>query len=186
MVSKNKNLSLDSGRAVHGQGRHGENRPGHLAVFAQRNGASVSRSARGRIDLRNPQLFHEKIEWLKYFAYNGSPFIAKCYDKLAAREYAEPLGLGHIPVPLLGSWNRMKDTDWNIPGNCVYKMTNGCGNHVFHLGGKAADIRKDEKTLRRSRGRRTVFWLYGVKYACARKNRYICEIHIQGHRELSD
>lgn len=131
-----------------------------------------------RIDIKKPQLLNEKIEWLKYFKYNDSPLVAMCYDKLAVREYVRAKGLEHILIPLLGAWEKIRDIDWDIPGNCVYKTTNGWSNHVFHFAGEVHDVRDDVRTLKRANRRRKLFWLYGGKFSCVRKNRFICEQYI--------
>lgn len=61
------------------------------------------------LDLENPQLFNEKLNWLKL--YDRRPKYTTMVDKYAAKEYvSKKIGETHI-IPTLGVWKRFKDID---------------------------------------------------------------------------
>lgn len=79
-----------------------------------------------RLDLRNPQTFTEKIQWLKL--YNRKPEYTKMVDKYAVKEYvAKKIGEEYI-IPTLGVWDKPEDIDWaSLPNKFVLKTTHGGG-----------------------------------------------------------
>lgn len=79
-----------------------------------------------RLDLKNPQTFTEKIQWLKL--YNRKPEYTKMVDKYAVKEYvANIIGEEYI-IPTLGVWDKPEDIDWgSLPNQFVLKTTHGGG-----------------------------------------------------------
>ena len=79
-----------------------------------------------RLDLKNPQTFTEKLQWLKL--YNRKPEYTKMVDKYAVKEYvAKKIGEEYI-IPTLGVWDRPEDIDWaSLPNQFVLKTTHGGG-----------------------------------------------------------
>ena len=50
----------------------------------------VYRRARGeRLDLKNPKLYDEKLQYLKLFEYSKNDLVSMCADKYAVREYVK-------------------------------------------------------------------------------------------------
>lgn len=80
-----------------------------------------------KLDLKNPQTFTEKLQWLKL--YNRRPEYTTMVDKYAVKEYvAEKIGDEYI-IPTLGVWNRVEDIDWDaLPNQFVLKTTHGGGS----------------------------------------------------------
>lgn len=80
-----------------------------------------------RLNLRNPQTFSEKLQWLKL--YNRKPEYTQMVDKYAVKEYvANIIGSKYI-IPTLGVWDRPEDIDWDsLPNQYVLKTTHGGGN----------------------------------------------------------
>ena len=80
-----------------------------------------------RLDLKNPQSFSEKLQWLKL--YNRRPEYTKMVDKLKVKEYvAERIGKEYV-IPTLGVWDRPEDIDWDVlPNRFVLKTTHGGGS----------------------------------------------------------
>lgn len=80
-----------------------------------------------RLNLKSPQTFSEKIQWLKL--YNRRPEYTKMVDKFAVKEYvAKIIGEKYV-IPTLGVWDRPEDIEWNkLPNKFVLKTTHGGGN----------------------------------------------------------
>ncbi|MGI5877571.1 MAG: ATP-grasp fold amidoligase family protein [Christensenellales bacterium] len=130
-----------------------------------------------KINLDNPRYFNEKLLWLKYYVYNQSPLIAKCYDKFLVREYVKKCGCGHILNELYGVWDSINDVEWDkTPEECVIKVTNGCAYHVFKRKGQKVDIDYCRKTLREPAKKRAIIYrASGDLYALKCPQRVICE-----------
>ena len=85
-----------------------------------------------RIDLRNPQTFNEKIQWLKIHDYPNNPLVIQGADKYVVRKYIESKGLGNILVPLIGAWKRADAIDWDmLPEKFVLKCNHGCAYNIL-------------------------------------------------------
>lgn len=92
-----------------------------------------------RLNLRNPQSYNEKLQWLKL--YNHRPEYTKMVDKYEVKDFvSKRIGEEYI-IPTLGVWNSIKEIDWNIlPNQFVIKTTHGGG-------GVGIVICKDKKTF---------------------------------------
>ena len=95
-----------------------------------------------RLDLKNPQTFTEKLQWLKL--YNRKPEYTKMVDKYAVKEYvANIIGEEYI-IPTLGVWDKPEDIDWDsLPNQFVLKTTHGGG-------GGGVVICKDKATFNKT------------------------------------
>lgn len=60
-----------------------------------------------KIDLKNPQRYSEKLQWLKLFYRNDN--MPVCSDKYLVREYIEKKGYGHLLNNLLAVYDNGKD-----------------------------------------------------------------------------
>lgn len=99
-----------------------------------------------QLDLKNPQTFTEKLQWLKL--YNRKPEYTKMVDKFAVKEYvADRIGAEYI-IPTLGVWDRPEDIDWDsLPNQFVLKTTHGGG-------GGGVVICKDKATFDKTTAKR--------------------------------
>lgn len=72
------------------------------------------------LNLKNPRTFNEKLQWLKL--YNHNPLYTKLVDKIEVRSYIDNiLGPGHT-FPLLGTWDKPEDIDFDsLPNEFVLK-----------------------------------------------------------------
>ena len=79
-----------------------------------------------RLDLKNPQTFNEKLQWLKL--YNRKPEYTTMVDKYAVKQYvANIIGEEYI-IPTLGVWDKPEDIDSDsLPNQFVLKT-----NHDSH------------------------------------------------------
>jgi len=91
-----------------------------------------------KLHLKEPVTFNEKLQWLKLN--DRRDLYRICADKLQVRDYvAEKLGAEYL-IPLLGSWEKAADIDFEkLPDRFVLKC-----NHNSGLG---MCICKDKETL---------------------------------------
>ncbi|MCI6878029.1 MAG: glycosyl transferase [Solobacterium sp.] len=84
-----------------------------------------------KVDLKNPQTFNEKIQWLKLHDYPTNQLVIDGADKYKVRAYVEEKGLGNILVPLIGHWDKPEDIDWDkLPEKFVLKCNHGCAYNI--------------------------------------------------------
>ena len=78
------------------------------------------------LDLKNPQTFNEKLQWLKL--YNRVPVMTELVDKLAVKKYvADKIGEQYV-IPTLGEWDNVSSIDYDsLPNRFVLKTTHGGG-----------------------------------------------------------
>ncbi len=78
------------------------------------------------LDLKNPQTFNEKLQWLKL--YDRRPEYTDMVDKLAAKKYvADIIGEEHI-IPTIAVYNNPDEIDFDaLPDQFVLKCTHSSG-----------------------------------------------------------
>lgn len=80
-----------------------------------------------RLNLRNPQTYQEKLQWLKLHDHN--PIYTKMVDKLLVKDYVASVIGNEYVVPLIGVWDKPEEIDWNsLPKRFVLKTNHGGGN----------------------------------------------------------
>ena len=81
------------------------------------------------LDLKHPQSFSEKIQYLKLF--DSTPLKTQLADKYLVRDWvAERIGEDHL-VPLLGAWESFDDIDFDsLPDKFVLKLNHGSGMNI--------------------------------------------------------
>lgn len=87
----------------------------------------VYRAKMGKpLNLENPQLFNEKLQWLKL--YDRNPLYTQLVDKYRVREYiAEKIGEEYL-IPLLGVWDDPDEIDFDaLPDQFVLKCNHNSG-----------------------------------------------------------
>lgn len=91
-----------------------------------------------KLNLKNPQTFNEKINWLKLHV-NITPQCTMMVDKYGVRDFIkEKIGEEYL-IPLLGVWNTFDEIDFEkLPNEFVLKTTHDSGGIV---------ICKDKKKL---------------------------------------
>ena len=79
-----------------------------------------------KLDLKNPQTFNEKLQWLKL--YDRKPEYTVMVDKYAAKQYvADIIGEEHI-IPTLGLYDSPDEIDFDkLPDQFVLKCTHSSG-----------------------------------------------------------
>lgn len=122
------------------------------------------RGATGKkLNLENPKLFNEKIQWLKLN--NHNPDYVQMVDKHLAKKYvADKIGAEHV-IPEYGVWDSFDDIDFSkLPDRFVLKCNHDCGGYVIVEDKNAMDIpaakAKLEKCLSRNYYWVNREWLY--------------------------
>ncbi len=83
-----------------------------------------------RLNLKNPQTFNEKLQWLKLFG--NQDIMLQCADKYRVREYVAGKGCPEILNTLYGVFDRVEDIDFDtLPNAFVLKTTDGCGTNMI-------------------------------------------------------
>jgi len=83
-----------------------------------------------RLNLNNPKLFTEKLQWLKL--YNRNPEHTKMVDKYEVRTFiTEKYGAEYL-IPLLGVWDNFEEINFSaLPDQFILKCTNDSGTFVI-------------------------------------------------------
>ena len=83
-----------------------------------------------KLNLKNPILFTEKLQWLKLN--DRKDIYTTMVDKFAMKKFvADRVGEEYV-VPLLGSWNKFEDIDFDVlPQQFVLKCTHDSGSIIF-------------------------------------------------------
>lgn len=77
----------------------------------------------------NPKTYCEKLTWLK--VYHRRPQYTIMVDKVKVKEYVSSIIGKKYVVPLLGSWKRTDDIDWDrLPQQFVLKCNHDSGSIV--------------------------------------------------------
>ncbi len=99
-----------------------------------------------KLNLRNPQTFNEKLQWLKL--YDRNPEYTKMVDKYEVREYIKgKIGEEYL-IPLIGVYDKFDDIDFDeLPNQFVIKCNHDSGGLV---------ICKDKNKLNISRARKKI------------------------------
>ena len=130
------------------------------------------------LNLKNPQSFNEKLQWLKLYDYPKNPLAIQCTDKFGVRRYVEELGLEEHLNTLIGVWDSADEIDWNaLPEQFAMKCTHGCEFNILCKSKSTLDTETAKKQLND--------WLkikYGYYYAELHYNgiqpRIICERYL--------
>lgn len=97
-------------------------------------------------NLKNPQTFNEKLNWLKL--HDRNPLYTTLVDKYAVKQYvAERIGAEHV-IPTLGVWERTEDIDFEkLPEKFVLKCTHDSHSVFICRDKKQFDIKNVLKKL---------------------------------------
>lgn len=85
-------------------------------------------SLKKRLNLKNPQTYNEKIQWMKL--YDRNPLYTKLVDKEKVKEYVESLKICNLNIiPTIAVWEKADDIDFSIlPDEFVLKCTHDSGS----------------------------------------------------------
>jgi len=110
-----------------------------------------------KLDIKNPQTFSEKLQWLKL--YNRIPEYSIMVDKYAVKQYvADKIGETYV-IPTLGVWENFDDVDFgSLPNQFVMKCTHDSGGLVICKDKEALDIDKAREKINKSL-KRNFYWI---------------------------
>ena len=114
-----------------------------------------------RLNLRNPQTFNEKLQWLKLN--NRNKRYTLLVDKYEAKKIVGSLiGIEHI-IPTYRVWNCEDDIDIDLlPNSFVLKTTHDSHSIIICKNKNEFDISKAKEKLRFSLKRN--YYLYGREW----------------------
>lgn len=101
------------------------------------------------LDLKNPETFNEKIQWLKI--YDRKPVYVKMVDKIEAKKYVATLIGEQYIIPTIGVWESPDEIDFNVlPDKFVLKCNHNSGRGMYICRDKSIlDKKKVKKELRK-------------------------------------
>ena len=109
-----------------------------------------------KLNLKNPQTFNEKLQWLKLF--DRKEEYVKIVDKFEVKEYiSEKIGEEYI-IPTIGVWNEFDEIDFDLlPDQFVLKCTHDSGSVVICRDKSKFDIDAAKKKLTKKL-KSSLFW----------------------------
>ena len=112
-------------------------------------------------DLKNPQTFNEKLQWLKL--HDRRPEYTMMVDKYLVKEYvAKIIGKEYI-IPTIGVWDSVDDIDWDsLPNQYILKWNHDSGSIVICKDKRNLDIEAAKNQLRPG-AKRSGYW-YGREW----------------------
>lgn len=94
-------------------------------------------------DWNNPKSYDEMIHWLMVNQYDVS--YGRYADKLKVREYVEECGCGNILVPLIKTYEKAEDIDFEeLPDKFVLKTNHASGADFYYICKDKSLIDKEE------------------------------------------
>lgn len=136
------------------------------------------------LDLKNPQTFSEKLQWLKL--YNRRPEYTIMVDKYAVKDYVKSIIGEEYIIPTLGVWDKPEDIDFNtLPDKFVLKTTHGGGGGGVVICKNKANLNKQETFSKLNQSLKNDIWkkLKEWPYKNVRK-RIIAEEYIEDENSV--
>ena len=108
------------------------------------------RSYHRKMNLRNPELFHDKIVWMSLFT--DTSRWTELADKYAVRDYVKDIIGEKYLTKLYGVYHNPDEIDFDaLPNQFVLKTNNGCTSNIIVRDKSTLDIEDAKSKLR--------FWL---------------------------
>lgn len=83
-----------------------------------------------KLNLKNPQTFSEKLQWLKL--YDRNPDYVKMVDKIEVKDYVSNIIGKDFIIPTLGVWDHAEDINWDaLPNQFVLKCNHDSGGVII-------------------------------------------------------
>lgn len=102
-----------------------------------------------KLDLKNPQTFNEKLQWLKL--YDRKPIYTLMVDKYAVKQYVAKIIGDEYIIPTIGMWDKFDDIDFaSLPNQFVLKCTHDSGGIVICTDKNKLNIQQTKEKINRS------------------------------------
>jgi hypothetical protein len=99
-----------------------------------------------KLNLKNPQTFNEKIQWLKL--YDRNPAYHKMIDKYEAKEFVANIIGNEFIVETYGVWSRFDDINFDtLPNQFVLKCTHDAASTIICNDKKSFDFESAKEKL---------------------------------------
>lgn len=109
------------------------------------------------LNLKNPQKFTEKLQWLKL--HDRNPLYSQLVDKYEVKRYVEEKLGGEYLIPTLGVWDHFDEIDFDaLPNQFVLKCTHDSGGLCICKDKALFDIRSAKEKLERSLSNNFYWW----------------------------
>ena len=101
------------------------------------------------LDLKNPQTYNEKLQWLKINDRN--PIYTTMVDKCEAKKYVADIIGKEYTIPTLGVWDKFEDIDFDsLPNQFVLKCTHDSGGLVVCRNKKELNLKFAKKKIKKT------------------------------------
>lgn len=101
-----------------------------------------------KINLKNPEKFNEKIQWLKLYELYPNKLVTKCADKWEVREYIKECGYENILTNVIKVYDNADEIDFTkLPDKFVLKWNFGSGYNIICYDKKTLNQRVTKKIL---------------------------------------
>lgn len=132
-----------------------------------------------KLDLKNPQTFNEKLQWLKLKYYPNNPLVVKCSDKFAVRDFIKENGYENLLVPLIGDWENPKEIDWTkLPQKFVLKCNHGCAYNIVCNNKDELNEKETKKQLKKWLKEDFGAFNIEIHYSKIKPHKIICEEYL--------
>ena len=102
-----------------------------------------------KLNLKDPQSFNEKIQWLKL--YDRNPKYTKMVDKYEAKKYVSSMIGEEYIIPTLAVYKKFDEIEWDkLPDKFVIKCTHDSGGLVICNDKRKIDKEKAKKKINKS------------------------------------
>lgn len=99
-----------------------------------------------KLNLKNPQTFNEKLQWLKL--YDRNPEYTKMVDKYEVKKYVSDIIGEEYIIPTLGVWDSFNYIDFSkLPNQFVLKCTHDSGSIIICKNKEEFDYKEAKQKL---------------------------------------
>lgn len=103
---------------------------------------------KGKLDLKNPKRFNDKLQWIKVNDHN--PLYTKLVDKYEVKDYVSKIIGKEYVVPLLGIYSSEEEIDFSkLPSQFVLKCTHGSKCNVICKDKSNLSVVKTRKDIKK-------------------------------------
>lgn len=103
-----------------------------------------------KLNLKNPELFNEKLMYIKLQQYDNNPLIIRCSDKVQLPEYLKEKGYNNLTSKIIKIYDDANKIDFDeLPNRFALKCNHGCKFNIIVRDKDKLDIVKTRRILNR-------------------------------------